>query len=72
MNCNGCWWRGGERCYNEKIATITIKGGFREGHLIDQGLQDECLAFHGYKGKRAVYEQVIPSEMLVIMSEGQG
>ena len=67
--CRTCWWREGSRCYNEKIATVTVENGFRQGQVIDQNLRDECSAFHGYTNKRAVYERVIPPERLVFVSE---
>lgn len=69
--CRNCWWREGERCYNEKLVELkTIGGKFgRFGPLIDDELLACCNEADGYKGKRAVLEQVIPGNKLVITSE---
>ena len=55
--CWKCWWKEGSNCYCEKG---------KEGQPITEERASQCLSF---RSKRGMYEQFIPSEMLVITSE---
>jgi len=62
-SCVPCWWQEGGRCYCNDLAIERDKNG--RSIMKAQG---KCRFFCS---KRAVYEKCIPSDMLVIVSEGR-
>lgn len=58
-SCKGCWWKEGYFCYLEPV-NRSIDG--RSTKLANT----KCLSFYS---KRSMYENVIPSNLLIIASE---
>lgn len=59
MDCKSCWWQEGGRCYTGEFTRDS------------DGRSDKLATARCdlYQGKRATLEQVIPGNMLVIVSE---
>lgn len=78
--CRGCWWQEGGRCYSKQLGfNDSMKNPdnpiFAQGILITPAHLAWCndaadMGWFAPVGKRAMLEQFIPAEILVITSEG--
>lgn len=69
-HCQSCWEREGRSCYSLKVhgEPLPRDADGRTPRITGANLA-RCLAVGAYRGKRAVLEQVIPTDQLVIASE---